>query len=461
MKNSKPSFRFAYMIVGALFLATPNINLFDLLPDFIGYFLIAHALTYPADAFSYFKEAKEGFLKLMWISLSKVPAAIVMMSIQSQDNSQRAIVPVFSLCYAVLELIFLYPAFSALFSGIFYLGDRHSCEAAMGVPHGFGKWTRESLKKMTLAFFTLKIAMSTLPELSLISVAAYDPNTAINGGPTIMWTNLYPILAFACAVPVLVFGVLWYHYFRLYYRYLRHAKEADDLLLSHYAEKADHLATFQTYQRISLALSCLVAGLILGIDVTLDEVNIIPDFFSAIFLFLAVWLLKDNIRHSRPALFWCGAYTLTGLASMVAYYVFLSKFDLLSKYSLDVIRFVSQAGKLYGRYAWLSGVETLFAISAFISLYFVLRDVTEQIPLRQEIEKPGSTKRTLLLFCASGILSSIATFLHMLFTSYEHIFRSTWVFFWMIPLFLFVCCLISGLGIIFRLKGQIKDKMDQ
>ena len=52
MKNSKPSFRFAYMIVGALFLATPNINLFDLLPDFIGYFLIAHALTYPADAFS-------------------------------------------------------------------------------------------------------------------------------------------------------------------------------------------------------------------------------------------------------------------------------------------------------------------------------------------------------------------------------------------------------------------------
>ena len=141
MKQKKPSFYFPKILVALVFLLTPSISLIDPLPDFIGYLLLAHALSYAADAFPYFGDAKAGFTRMMWISLSKIPAALLMLMMWGTDNAQRSIVTVFSLCYAVLDLVFLMPALRSFMEGVFYLGNRYDCESAMGVPASFGKMT--------------------------------------------------------------------------------------------------------------------------------------------------------------------------------------------------------------------------------------------------------------------------------------------------------------------------------
>ena len=69
------------LFIGLIFIFTPSINLFDLLPDFIGYYLIAQAIAAPSDLTPYFADARERFQKLLWISASKLVAIVVMLTI--------------------------------------------------------------------------------------------------------------------------------------------------------------------------------------------------------------------------------------------------------------------------------------------------------------------------------------------------------------------------------------------
>ena len=111
-------------VIAALFLFNPNINIIDLLPDFIGYFLIYNALSKVADLIPHFDEARDRFHKLFWVTLSKLPAMFIMLSITGQNTFERPIVSVFAFSYAIIELIYIYPAFSSLFAGFEYLEER-------------------------------------------------------------------------------------------------------------------------------------------------------------------------------------------------------------------------------------------------------------------------------------------------------------------------------------------------
>ena len=160
MTKQKSIFPMGAMIAAFCILANPNISLVDILPDAIAYGLLLYSLRHVSTFAPYMGEAAAGFRKMLYISLLKIPALFIMLTMAMQ----RVTITVFSLSFAVLELIFLLPAIRNLFEGFFYLGARFGCEAAI----------RETPRKpdavltMTYIFLSAKMAMSTLPEFMFL-----------------------------------------------------------------------------------------------------------------------------------------------------------------------------------------------------------------------------------------------------------------------------------------------------
>ena len=62
------------IVLALVFLFNPNIQVIDILPDFVAFFIFARLLEKPALMAPYFEEARSSALKLAVISLAKIPA---------------------------------------------------------------------------------------------------------------------------------------------------------------------------------------------------------------------------------------------------------------------------------------------------------------------------------------------------------------------------------------------------
>ena len=117
--------RIGFFITGAFFLFNPFITIVDFLPDFIGALLFVLALYKLRDMSDHMESARTGFLRFFWISLSRIPAFLIMFWVSHNFSAERSIILVFTFCYAVLETILLAFCFNSLFDGFIYVGERN------------------------------------------------------------------------------------------------------------------------------------------------------------------------------------------------------------------------------------------------------------------------------------------------------------------------------------------------
>lgn len=446
----KPHFHFGLMIAGMIFLCNPNINLLDILPDFIGYLLLAFSLAETAEVFPHFEEARSGFIRLAWISLSKVPAAVLMMFIWGSDKSQSSIITVFSLSYAVVMLMFSLPTFSHFFEGIFYMGQRHDCPAALGVPASFGKLDAEGFRKLTLGFFVLKEVMSTLPEFALISVKQYDPDPTFTGNVFIS-SAYYPLFVLIGALIVLICGIIWICMMISYLRFLQKDGTPERLLCGCFEERADYFARKRRAVRVNTAVMLIVTAVGFSIDLIFDDMNVLPDAICAILLILAMCLLTGESRRAKPAMALCGVYGAAALWAYVVRCVFINRFEYRD------IPLVEEAKSLYGHYTVASAVSLVTFLLALGAVCLVLSDIQQQFEKKngEKIalhELPAQRKRRLLAFGLLGGVSEIASFFSVIVNSHTHsvavegqgtfLSLPNWEWYWMIPLVLSLSWLI-------------------
>ena len=116
--------RFGLLMLGFVFLANPNVNIIDVLPDAIGCLCIYAAIFKLGDLYGEMEEARRAFLTLFWISLSKLPAFLLMFWITGTNVNESTIRLVFAFCYAVAETVFGIRAFRLFFDGFGYIGTR-------------------------------------------------------------------------------------------------------------------------------------------------------------------------------------------------------------------------------------------------------------------------------------------------------------------------------------------------
>ncbi len=410
MKKEKNIISSAAFILAAIFLFNPNINIVDLLPDFVGYFLLYTSLAKLSDLVPHFDEARDRFHKLFWITLSKLPATFIMLSISSQNTAERPIVAVFSLAYAILELIYIYPAFTALFEGFEYLETRFGNEVAE-------KKSMRAPAKITAVFFSVKMIACTLPEFSLTSVA--DILGDVNYKPNI--ARFYPYFAALGAIVAIIFGIVWMIKFIKFIRYIARSRTIEFSLSSSYIEKQERLRQVNSYRLVCLSMSLMTLATLFGIDLFLDNTNYLPDVFSAL-LFIAsgVVMLRFTKKAQLPVIVGI-LYVFSSLCTMFTQHNFHASYDYT-----DISK-ITAADYAYDLVIISAFIEFLISVALFFSVAYCVasfvKDTTgspnsSDSAIRYNAELHKSLKTQAYIMAALGSIASVSKVVYLYLLSF-------------------------------------------
>lgn len=445
--KEKRLFPVGFFIPAAWILFNPNITLIDILPDAIAYALILCALRHLTSFVPYMREASEGFRRLFYLSIVKLPALVVMLTLATQ----RVTITLFSLSFAVLELIFLLPAVKNLFEGLFYLGERFDCPAALRTDGKGG--AGNTVCTVTYIFLIAKAALSTLPDFCFLF--EYDPLTG--EGFTITSIQYLFVVAVAFFLTLIV-GILWLSYILPYLRGLAADEGIKNLKTAHYQS----MQTRESRRlQLSLPFFLFATATVLSLDIVIDRVAILPDYLAAsALLALAVLFYKQSRgRWDLAAL----CLSVCHLASTVVHSVLRSHF--YTHFIESDIHRIPAANAAYTPVIVTSAIsETLF-IALFILLGLALHRFyrqnnpdaapTNEYEHRLYREEHRMLTRQNLLLATLAVLTSVASFLNVLFVQYTKrvemspghgdtsVYIPTTGSFWLVPFLLSAILVVS------------------
>ena len=230
------------LILALLLLCNPNIHLFDLLPDVLGYLLLWSSLRRIGDVDESFAESCRLLRRLAWLSVARA-AAFVWCYVALNDRERPTALLTVAFVLAVLELMTALPMITQLFHGLSYLAMRN--EGKLALSNGWlekkqGRYERKvtslrasiaatqgktgiryalrrsvgtvrlrrllrlqqtdqtaRVERLTVAFTIVKVAACVLPELSALS----------DGG--VHWYSYVGVLRTLSVLLVLTVGIVW------------------------------------------------------------------------------------------------------------------------------------------------------------------------------------------------------------------------------------------------------------
>ena len=359
MKFKNKLFPVGLLIVAAWFLFNPNVTILDLLPDAVAYALILFSLRHLTAFVPYMREASDAFRKLFYISLLKIPALFVMLVMASQ----RITISLFSLSFAVVEIIFLLPAFTHLFEGLYYLGQRFECTAAIRC-EGFPKRV-EAVRTITYIFLVIRALLSTLPDF--VFLLEYDPLTG--KGMTITNTQ-YAFLLTCAFLLALAMGIVW---LVAILHYLRGLSKDEGILALAPPNDTEMLNRESRRIQLSLPYFLFAFAAILSIDFVADHTSVLPDYLSAgvMLLLSLVFYFKDKERN-LPLPYVSALY----LASTILFEVFYTRF--YARFSASDLTRVPEADAAYIPVISTSALKELLFLAVFFLLGFAIRRFYQQ-----------------------------------------------------------------------------------
>ena len=397
---SKSVFPVGVLIAAVWFLFNPNITLFDLLPDCVAYALLLYALRRVSVFVPYMREASNGFRKLFYVSVVKIPALVIMLTMASQ----RITILLFTTSFAILELCFLFPALINFFEGLFYLGQRFNYESAIKAE---GKRANpEAVRLVTLIFASAKAALSFLPDTAFLF--EYDPLTGKGVAVTSIQYAMLLAIAFLLS---LIMGIVWLSYILPYLRAL--SKEAP--------LPFDDSVKQQENRRLRLSLPYFLFSLaaVFSVDLVIDDVMLLPDYLSAVcFVLLALLTFRLSKGIGGVALVGSGIYALF----TILYAVYHKSF--YSLYSISDVGRLPEASEAYVPLAVTALISDILFILLFVLFLLLLhRFYRKELPLdvpmnayeeRLLKEEKRHLSRRYTLLAVFSVLSSLFSVLNLL-----------------------------------------------
>ena len=281
--------RYPLIILSLVLLFNPNINIIDVMPDFVAYMILALMIGGLASGVPYLAECKEALVKLTLITLIKIPAFVIM---YSNMGSGSDIIPLFTLSFAVLECIFIYGALRNFFLAVSYLGERTDCQAARMPFHVSKKKSisLETFERITLAVFFIKAMLSVLPELFLLTGEDFVLKRKL--------MDIYPTALILSLAISLVIMTVWLICAIKCVKNIRNIGDLGDALRQVESYSSYGISdTEKLKKRLIEALNLLALSSIFIFDISFQNTNghnILPHFIYGIVLFCAVINLTDK-----------------------------------------------------------------------------------------------------------------------------------------------------------------------
>ncbi len=338
------------VLIGFLFLINPDLITLDVIPDFIGYFLIARGLSRLALLEERIASARKWALFLSLTSVLKLLACTITFS--TRIESTRLTVCFF---FLVAEVWMSWLFCDNVFKGLQYLAIRQNGDLALksyDLVHGF-----------TTVFFMVKAGVNFLPQIPVIFYTNIDADGDQVENYTSMVKSFRSVrsILFVLGAVVLVFlGVYTARILSAYLKRCRKDREFCENLLSAYRENVVQNESLQTRLAIKTAFFWFFLAFVCLADLYLDFINMIPKPLFALFIFLGLRRLSSVVKVPR-------LYQWLSAVSFVA---------LLGVYALRLARLLITEGNFpylfpYEPIAWVaSALNFIFTLLPLVFVFF-------------------------------------------------------------------------------------------
>ncbi len=355
------------LVAGAVFLFDPFIAVFDLLPDALGYLLIAIGLYRFSDMDDRLAEVSRAAMKLSLVGLVRWIALILTFGLVSYNER-----PVFMLLavfvLAVVDLLMLLPMWKNFSGGILYLGSRADATAVFDRSRIGGRLHRRSLCEryvsFTILYFVLREVLAVLPELTVL--------THERGGADGSVQSLYNFIGLFRMLGILIsliLGMIWLVKTIVFVHKLKRDRLFFEALHRKYAAEVAPRQDLFAMRAVKASLVSLGAAAVLSMDFFVEGVSLLPDFLAAGAMILAVILLRryTNLSKLLPALICAALYAVTSTATWLMQLLYLNIRD------IKELNNVLDKPILEERLAVVTKVHMLNSLLFFVTFLFILR----------------------------------------------------------------------------------------
>lgn len=462
--------------LGILFLLDPNIAVLDVLPDFVGCMLIISGLSSLRDLSDSMEEARVNFLRLLWVSLSHIPAFMLMIYISASFVNEKTSILVFSFVYGVVELILINNAVTSLIDGFVYIGERYNGDACFYETDKRGKRLDVSrLRAFTTVFLVIVKGLSVAPNLVYLYDTSLGYGTVVNSLMYNPVSFIGPITAICC-VPALAVGIVWARKMRRYFKGIRADEEFVATVDGVIESKETENTPIYRYRRTTTAVYLITAAIILSIDLYIDEFNIIPDLFSAIIMLCAAVFMCNRLSTGKLPIAICGAYTAAE-AGMLAY---ASYFNVHFKFA-DVGRVVEADGafNLYIIFITVSEILFIASVTALIRSYSRVLSDGFSSAVRKGHTKAGKDvfylghKKKSVLVAALSVAAGVCHLLQVLsmgdmervllsknsYTDSSGIYIPSLEGFWMVNMLVSIVLIVCTVYTLSKSREELKERL--
>lgn len=362
------------LILSAVFLINPNINVVDIMPDFISWFILARLFAHAADSAPYFEEARSSFLKLGWINLAKIPAFFLIITIRTKDTLDNNVFALFSLSFCAVELMFLLPGMKNLFTALFHLGERTDAVALIRpIDSPFSKVrkiTPEALKECTYFFFICKGILSFIPDMFMLTSFS-------DRGTPVAISKHYPYVFIVSFLLTVFVGVIWFLRIKKYTGAVREENKFFDALDSMASENSAFYSKRKSELRTSVTtLTMLSIASLFTLELSFDNwggINILPHFIYGLMLIISVYCL-DRIVKVKLVTYLAGiCYVAISIISYAFSILFLSKYEYFDLIDDKVAKAAYLKVEIFGVLEFIFIVAFLLLVATEINKFILNR----------------------------------------------------------------------------------------
>ncbi len=276
-------------LLGIFFLAGPNISIYDLFPDLIGYLLIFSSIKKMALLNPGVDEGRDGIRKLINISIFKILSGVLLifLSTSSTGTFDRGWHLTFSFAFAIIEVLYTLNAFNTLLDGLDSTWLR------------FGSGKGEKLYNNTLMFTRLfiivKNGLCVVAELPFLmessTTGTLESMSAVSAQSTRTVLTLFNLIV------CLIFGLIWLCQMNAYVKRFRFASFQHNAQ-GEYLQLLKDKPSLILNARLGRVYSLLKIGCVFTLSFTVWNINALPSFVFGILGICALHTINSKAKET-------------------------------------------------------------------------------------------------------------------------------------------------------------------
>ncbi len=398
-----------YFILAAIFLFNPIISTVDILPDFIGYFLLMRAFLRASYIYDVAYDAYKNIRYMFIITLIKFCSIVVL---QSTDETMQLVL---SFAFFGLECVFGVFMLTKMLDALSYIVLRTDNQK--------GELNVEKIKRFSISFHIIKLLMAFLPDLSLLSNESLESNKLPLSHFRYLFVGLAVIIS-------LIVGIIWLVKFIIFSKRTvtkELGKSIGGIFLSQISEQRPGLLLSKNF---IFAIFMIAVGAFFVIDFNINSKNILPDFIFSLIALIAFAFLIVNKRIKINLLSVITVVAaLLHTACSITGFIFTKRF--FENHSLLAIISIPQAETEYFKVEIFTVLESLFLFVFVVSLILMFKNISEnhirenakifsEINVEDKVREYSDNIQGKMMFVIiSTFLCSISSIIYVFFSPFK------------------------------------------